>query len=96
MVDLDVIKARRDWRNGRDLSPFEIRLDDEHLAKHYATDVTALVEQVEQLRQFVADVKCALGPYGDTHQPEAQGNHCPEVVAQVVAAVGRLEANDGR
>jgi hypothetical protein len=52
--DIDTIKKRRDWRQGLDLSQFELRLDDEHLAKHYAEDVTALIDEVERLR---ADIR---------------------------------------
>ena len=43
---IDAIKARRDWRVGKDLSPFELRLDDERLAKHYAEDVTFLLAHI--------------------------------------------------
>lgn len=47
ITDLATIKARRDWRTGKDLSPFELRLDDECLARHYAEDVTLLLEIIE-------------------------------------------------
>lgn len=47
MTSIAVIKARRDWRQGKELSPFELRLDDEHLARHYAEDVTFLLALIE-------------------------------------------------
>jgi hypothetical protein len=43
---IDAIKARLDWRVGRDLSLLELRLDDEYLAKHYAEDVTFLLSHI--------------------------------------------------
>ena len=45
---IEAIKKRRDWRAGKDLSPVEVRLDDEHLAKHYAEDVTFLIGIIER------------------------------------------------
>lgn len=48
-LSIEAIKARRDWRQGRTLSLVESRLNDEHLARHYAADVTALIGEVERL-----------------------------------------------
>ncbi len=82
--DIDTIKARRDWHEGRDLSPFEIRLDIEHLGNHYDEDVTALIRYVEELEEALAErfaqtpagraiLEAVFGPAGG----QSGGGVCP-------------------
>jgi hypothetical protein len=56
MVDIDAIKKRRDWRQGKTLSVTEYRLYNENLATHYAEDVTALIDEVQALRSLLVTV----------------------------------------
>ena len=76
-LDIEAIKKRRDWRQGRDLSQFELRLDDEFLAKHYAEDVTALIEELEALRDLMVSVEGLYvvehgEPLADFYQPDSK------------------------
>lgn len=81
--DLNAIKKRRDWRVGKDLSPFELRLDDEYLAKHYAEDVTALMNEIERLRAAIglAVIRIEEGHPGAAHMGlrAARGDFAQEI-----------------
>jgi hypothetical protein len=70
-LTIEAIKARRDSRFGKDLSQFELRLDDECLAKHYAEDVTFLLAHAEDLRHALLQIG-SMWEYRDAEWDEAR------------------------